>query len=274
MAEPGGSGGGLKLPGIGKVSKKWVMIVGGASVVSIGYFLYRRKQAAAAAAAAPATDTTGTIDPLTGDVAGSEQDQADLAAMQAGGDGSLGMDGSGLQNFGGFLAASPAGATIPGAGGFTTNGEWAQQAEADLAGVGIDELALSAALGRYLTGQPMSTADEGLANQAIAAENYPPVSGAGGYPPAMHSTPTGSGSGNGTPPPGGNPPPAGPKVAVPHVVGMRVNAAIAALQKAGFTYKLSSDRNQASEYEVNSQTPGGGALEPKGSNVDLGIKKL
>jgi hypothetical protein len=273
MAEPG-SGGGLKLPGVGKVSKKWVMIVGGASVVSIGYFLYRRKQSAAAAAAAPATDTTGTIDPLTGDVAGSEQDQADLAAMQAGGDGSLGFDGTGLQNFGGFLAASPAGATIPGAGGFTTNAEWAQQAEADLSGIGVDPVALSAALGHYLTGSPLSTAEQGLVDQARAEEGDPPVAGAGGYPPAMHSTPTGSGSGNGTPPPGGTPPPAGPKVAVPHVVGMRVNAAIATLQKAGFTYKLSSTRSDVSEYEVNSQTPGGGTLEPKGSNVDLGIKKL
>jgi hypothetical protein len=228
---------------------------------------------AAAAAAAPATDTTGTIDPLTGDVAGSEQDQADLAAMQAGGDGSLGFDGTGLQNFGGFLAASPAGATIPGAGGFTTNAEWAQQAEADLSGIGVDPVALSGALGHYLTGSPLSTAEQSLVDQARAEEGDPPVAGAGGFPPAMHSTPTGSGSGNGTPPPGGSPPP-GPLVVVPPVVGKRVNDAIAALQKAGFSYHLSSERDPISEYSVNSQTPGGNTRAPKGSRVNLGIKKL
>lgn len=273
MAEPAGGGGGLKLPGVGKVSKKWVMIVGGASVVSIGYFLYRRRQSAAAAAAAPAADSSSDIDPLTGDVAGSEQDQADLAAMQAGGDGTLGMDGSGLQNFGGFLAASPAGATIPGAGGFTTNAEWAQQAEQDLSGIGVDPVALSAALGHYLTGSPLSTAEQGLVDQARAEEGDPPVAGAGGYPPAMHATPTGSGSGNGTPPPGGTPPPAATAV-VPGVVGKRVNDAIAVLQKAGFKYHTSSERDPISEYSVNSQTPGAGAKAAKGSTVDLGIKKL
>lgn len=64
------------------------------------------------------------------------------------------------------------------------------------------------------------------------------------------------------------------KATVPPVVGMRVNDAIAALQKAGFTYHLSSERDPKSAYAVNSQTPGGNAQEPKGSNVDLGIVKL
>lgn len=270
--------GGVTLPGVGKVSKKWLMIVGGASVASIGYFVWKRKQAAAAAPAGASADDGSGIDPLTGDIAGSDQDLADLAAMQAGGDGDLGLDGlggSGLQNFGGVLAASPAGATIPGAGGFATNAEWAQQAETDLAGIGIDPVALAGALGHYLTGSPLSTAEESLVDTARAEEGDPPVAGATGYPPAMHITATGSGSGNGTPPPGGTPPPAStPKVKVPSVVGQRATPAIAAIQKAGFVAHTSSVRNSASEYKVNSQTPGGGAMAAKGSTVDLGIVKI
>lgn len=66
----------------------------------------------------------------------------------------------------------------------------------------------------------------------------------------------------------------GPQVVVPKVVGLRVTPAIAKITAAGFTYKLSSERNPISEYEVNSQTPGAGSKAAKGSRVDLGIVKL
>ncbi|MGH3122569.1 MAG: PASTA domain-containing protein [Streptosporangiaceae bacterium] len=75
-----------------------------------------------------------------------------------------------------------------------------------------------------------------------------------------------------TPPPPAGPAP--PTVKVPGVVGMRVNPAIAAIRAAGLTCKLSSTRNPASEYRVNSQTPGPGATVAKGSGVDLGIVKI
>jgi hypothetical protein len=186
-------GGGAKLPGVGHVSKKWLMIVGGASVLSIGYFLYKRKSAAAAAAPA-AVDTTGTagqLDPLTGDIAGSAQDQMDLASLQAGGYGST---SGGYYAGQGALGTSGVTPPVPGTGGFTTNGQWAQQAEADLGGIGIDQLALAAALGHYLTGVTLSTAEQSLVDQAIAEEGYPPVAGPSGYPPAMHASATGGGS--------------------------------------------------------------------------------
>lgn len=194
MATEGG--GGVKLPGIGRVSKKWVVIVVVASAGSIGYFLIRRKSAAAAAAAAPAAADAGdTIDPLTGDIAGSAQDTADLASLQDTGSGLAGDDG--LNDYGGYLAASPAGAAIPGAGGFATNAEWAQQAETDLGGIGIDETALAAALGHYLTGSQLAAGEQSLVDQAIAEEGYPPVSASSGYPPAMRTSAT-STSGTGT----------------------------------------------------------------------------
>lgn len=190
----------VKLPGVGPVSKKWFVIVGGASVLTVGYVVLRKKKTAAAAATASttATDTTGTIDPATGDIAGSAQDQADLATLQSGGYGS-GMYGGGstLGNYGGYLAASPAGAAIPGSGGFATNGEWAQQAESDLA----NPPGLSNALGQYLTARTLNASDQGLVDQAIAEEGYPPVAGPTGYPPSMHTSPTGGGGGT-TPTPG------------------------------------------------------------------------
>jgi LysM repeat protein len=183
----------VKLPGVGPVSKKWVVIVLGVSGVTVGYVVLRRKKTAAAASTAgAATTATGTIDPQTGDVAGSAQDQMDLAALQSGGydSGAYGAGGYGtgssLGNYGGYLAASPAGANIPGSGGFATNGEWAQQAESDLG----NPPGLSNALGQYLTGRPLSPGDQGLTDQAIASENYPPVAGPDGYPPAMHTSAT------------------------------------------------------------------------------------
>lgn len=187
----------VTLPLVGPVSKKWLVIVAVGSAGSLAWFAWRRRQnTAAAASTTAATDTTGTgqIDPLTGDIAGSAQDQMDLAALQDE-SGAYGTDGFG--NYGGYLAATPAAASIPGAGGFTTNGEWAQQAETDLGGIGVDETALAAALGNYLTGKPLSSSQQSLVDQAIAEEGYPPVSGAGGYPPAMKTSATGSGSGTG-----------------------------------------------------------------------------
>lgn len=189
MAEPGG----VKLPGVGRVPRKWLVIVGVASIGSIAYFAYRRK----GAAAVPAADgSTGQIDPLTGDVAGSAQDQMDLAALQDSSAYGTGTAG-GYYAGSGALGTSGVNPPVPGTGGFTTNGQWAQQAEADLGGIGVDQLALAAALGHYLTGSPLSSAEQSLVDQAIAEEGYPPVAGPSGYPPAMHATPAGGGTGGG-----------------------------------------------------------------------------
>jgi hypothetical protein len=180
----------LKLPLVGPVSKKWAVIVLVASAGTVGYIVLRRRSAAASAASTASSGGTASssdIDPLTGDVAGSAQDQADLAAMQAGGYDDEDLADGGLGDYGGYLAATPAAATIPGAGGFTTNGEWAQQAETDLGGIGIDQTTLAAALGAYLTGRSLTADQQSLVDQAIAEENYPPVSGADGYPPAMRT---------------------------------------------------------------------------------------
>lgn len=191
----------VKLPGVGPVSKKWVVIIVGASAVTIGYVVIRRKSSAAAATTSTdtttgdGTDTSGQIDPETGDIAGSAQDQMDLASLQDSGYGTYGDTGLGAAGYGTYYP--PVASTIPGAGGFTTNGEWSQQAETDLGGVGVNQTTLAAALGNYLTGRQLSSAQESLVNQAIAMEGYPPVGGTGGYPPAMRTSSTNTGGGSG-----------------------------------------------------------------------------
>ncbi|MCW2899984.1 MAG: hypothetical protein JWO67_2249, partial [Streptosporangiaceae bacterium] len=235
--------------------------VGFGSVASIGSFVYRRRQTGAAATTSTdttATDTSGQIDPATGDIAGSAQDQMDLAALQDGGYGSGSYGSGGFGNYGGYLAATPAAATIPGAGGFTTNGEWAQQAETDLGGLGINQATLAAALGNYLTGRALSTAQQSLVDQAIAEEGYPPVSGPGGYPPAMKTSATGPGGGPGT------------KVKVPNVVGRTVNAAHEALTDAGLAYNADTAKDKHGyERKVTAEHPKAGTSVAKGTHVGL-----
>lgn len=267
----------LSLPGVGPISKKWVVIVAAGSAVTIGYIVIRRRSQANAAVGATSSDTStadtsaSDIDPLTGDIAGSAQDQADLAAMQAGGyEDELGLDG--LGDYGGYLAATPAAATIPGAGGFTTNGEWAQQAESDLGGLGIDQTSLSAALGQYLTGQPLTAAAQSLVDQAIAEEGYPPVSGPSGYPPAMKTSATSTtGTGTTTASGTGTTTSAGTGT-VPKTYGERAETAIANVQAAGFRAVTSPQRDPAHEYVSTGSTPEGGTRAAKGSTVTIGVK--
>lgn len=174
----------VNLPLVGKMKRGWLIAfigIGG----GLGYILYRRKQSAAPAAAATSTDpgTYGdaginsgydpnAIDPATGLTYAEEQS-------------------------GGYLDPNTGQYVYPGAtntnaavsaGTPVTNAEWAQQAEAELSGV-ADPTALSAALGKYLTGQAVTASQQSLVDQAIAFAGYPPVSGSGGFPPSVRSSP-------------------------------------------------------------------------------------
>jgi hypothetical protein len=66
-------------------------------------------------------------------------------------------------------------------------------------------------------------------------------------------------------------PPAAATVAVPDVRNEQVNTGIAKITAAGLKYHLSSERNPADTYIINSQTPAPGSKVAKGSSVDLGI---
>lgn len=185
--------GSVNLPGLGKVPKKWFLIVGGGAVVTIAYVLYKRKSTAATTTTATDTGTAALAgqpctDPVTGESGIYDSTGACIVGSTAASQGGY---------YSGYGAQGVSGTTppVPGTGGFTTNGQWSQQAQADLANTGIDAAALAAALGAYLTGGTLTTAQQSLVDSAIADEGYPPVSGASGYPPAMHTSATG-GSGS------------------------------------------------------------------------------
>ena len=184
--------GDIKLPGLGPVPKKWFLIVGGGSVVVIGYVMYKKRKSGGTAAAASTADTG------TSAVAGQPCVDENGNPGVYDDTGTCQVDTSAL---GGYYAGTGAEgvsgvtAPVPGTGGFTTNGQWTQQAEADMAATGVDPGTLSAALGAYINGQPATPAQVSLIDQAIAEEGYPPVAGASGYPPAVKDQPATTGTG-------------------------------------------------------------------------------
>lgn len=177
----------IKLPAVGPVKKEYV-VLGAGAVILFGVAYYRQKKAKQASAAANAGANTG-IDPATGYPYGSAEDAAALA------------------NQNGYITPTP----VPGAGQhdtttFFSNAQWAQYAEDQLVGNGsvTDVGRLSAALGKYLTGQPSTTDQVTLIEMAIAYAGYPPVAGKNGYPPSINTNP--GGGGDTKPPPDGKAP--------------------------------------------------------------------
>lgn len=107
----------------------------------------------------------GAIDPKTGYVYGTSQDQAALSGQSSGGGGS----GSG------------SGSTV--AGQYTTNAEWARAAINLLVGAGIDPTEANSAIEQYISSQqltPQQHADVNFAIQALGAPPDPPQPGSGG----------------------------------------------------------------------------------------------
>lgn len=195
----------VHLPVVGGVSKKALAIGGAAAAAVVGLIYIRKRKGSAASPAAGA----GTADPYPAD--GTVGDPADpnstdpATGITYGDEGGSGGLGASLAD---QLAAS--GYTDPNTGSFvygnsgtgqaaaTTNQAWAQNAIAYLgSNVSVDSAALSAALGAYLAGQPLTSDQVGLVDQAIAVEGYPPVSGAGGYPPGIREAGTPSQGGTG-----------------------------------------------------------------------------
>jgi Fibronectin type III domain len=186
----------VKLPVFGTVKKKTAAGAGfGSVVLVIGIYWWRQRQAAnaaaassqaqqsSAAAAGTVTDPAGNvcastdIDPSTGFCSGTA---ADLQAQQEAASDDLGDD----EDIGDYGDGTGTGITTTQA--FSNNAAWAQAAEAYLGSNGADSTA--AALSKYLLGQQITTDQEQVVEEAIAAEGYPPVAGANGYPPSMNVT--------------------------------------------------------------------------------------
>lgn len=132
-----------------------VFATGGAAAILV-FILYRKRQASATG-----PDTTSEDTSLT--------DQ---------GYGTDGFTGAGGGNFGAFQPTPDTGPVKP-----QTNAQWVQAVEEQM--TWVDTGTLSAALGRYVMGLPVTKEQEGLIDQAIANDDYPPVRGQDGYPPAI-----------------------------------------------------------------------------------------
>jgi len=157
----------------GNVQKKTALIVGGGAAVILGIVWWRTNQMNA-----EETDIyDAEINPATGYPYGSPEDAAALLAQSQ-------------------YVSPPSGGTggggyPPGSTGFTNNAQWTQAVIEYMTTAGLieDPTLLSAALGAYITGAPVTTAQRSLIEQAIAAQGFPPLSGPNGYPPSINTAP-------------------------------------------------------------------------------------
>lgn len=186
----------VKVPLFGQVNKGTVVGVSIGGFAVAGFLIYRaeKKKKAQSAAAAAA----------------SAQSQAASG---------YGYGAAGLNNgYYGYGEPSPYGAYGYGAMGagytpgyygygtpipqqaapITTNAQWAQAAINQLSSEGYDAQAVSAALGAYELGQPVTAAQQTIIQSAIGIEGYPPQAGANGDPPGINVQGTpGGGTGGG-----------------------------------------------------------------------------
>jgi hypothetical protein len=205
----------MKLPGLGEVKDKNVMIGGGVVVGIVAYAYYKRRQSNnAAAAATSTTDTSGVdpnaIDPSTGVPYGQEA-------------------GYGSDYYQGSISnpyVSQTGTTTgtgTATGQYTTNTAWYADALTEATNYfGVSFTTATSGFGKYLTQSPSGlNADEYQAvSEVVALLGQPPVGGpfrliqAAPAPPGGGTvTPPPSGGGSTTPPPSGGgssaPPPSG-----------------------------------------------------------------
>lgn len=154
-----------------KSTKNWMIIgaVGAAGIVI--WYMMRAKSGASTTAS-----TDPNIDPATGLPFSQEY-------------GGYGAGGGGVpQQFGYYDPQT--GSYITGTGSVTTpptNASWAQQVEAYLQTVGYDPTTVAAALGKYLTGQTLSSDQQGIVAAAVGFYGNPPM----GAPPITSTTPGG-----------------------------------------------------------------------------------
>ena len=173
----------IKTP-FGTVQKKTALALGGIALALGGIVYWREKKLGGLTPTN--TNAAGEVDPATGFVYGTPEDLAALAAqgtdLGGGGGGSASGGGSGSIPPGGIIGTA-----------FTSNGQWVQAVEDYMTtnNLVVDPTQLSAALGKYITGTYIdpSSAAYSLVQQAISVQNYPPIAGANGYPPAINTHP-------------------------------------------------------------------------------------
>lgn len=223
----------------------WILI--GLGVL---WYFEHQKAAASSASATPNQQTdpagnVGSIDPATGYVYGTPEDQAALAANDSGSS----SPGTGAASGG-----------TSGAQTYADNNAWGIAAVNYLVGLGIDATTANQAVQQYLASQPLTTAQQGDINLVLASPIGPPPTLPG--PVSTNPNPV---TGGGTSGSGGT---GQGTIAVPNVVGQPQEAAYAILSAAGL--KASGSATVSGKVlTVDSQSPAAGAKAQKGSTVTL-----
>ena len=253
----------VNVPLLGQQSKGTVVgvTIGGFAVA--GYLIYRsqKKKAAAAAAATAQAQAQAANSYGYGQAAyGYGQPPGGYYGY---GEPGIGASGGFYPGYYGYGLPEPQ--SIPNA----TNAQWAQAAISQLTSEGYDAQTVSAALGAYELGRPVTPAQQTIIQSAIGIEGYPPQPGANGFPPGIDVQGTnGGGSGGGQGGGGGG----SGKVTVPNVVGDSANEGLGILRSAGFKAKTSPARNPRKEYTITAQLPHAGTQANRGSTVTVTVK--
>lgn len=233
MADVPVSGGkDVKLPGLGKVDKKYAIGGALAAVAIVVVVMVRKKSAASAAAAAtpatggaatvtdPAGNVCSVLDPNSGYCPGSSQDQAyqqneSGALSNLGDESDYGGTGSSAVSGDYDAAGYPIGSEadlqyeqgLTGTGtsattstsGITTNSSWLTEAVDELMAQGGDSATIQTALSMVLGGLAVTSAQQSLFLEAVGILGQPPQ----GYPQPIKltntaATSTGTTAGTGT----------------------------------------------------------------------------
>lgn len=261
------SGGDVKVPGLGEVPRKKLLIIGVIAAVVVAGVLVVRGRGSSAAPATTTTATDPSIDPNTGipyaDEGGSGgiDPATDIPYADEAGGGSYGAypDNTNLDAEGYPIgSAQDLAYQQQTATGISTNSEWLQAAEGDLPG---DQATIQAALSGVLGGITVTTAQKNLFLEAVGINGPPPQ----GYPTPIKTSDTSAQPGGGTGTTTG-----APKVTVPSVAGQTADSAIAELAKAGLrgSITLTAASNHPGIFHIVTKTsPASGASAAKGSTV-------
>jgi hypothetical protein len=194
----------------GKPIDKTYVYVGVGIVLVAGIYYYRKNKAASANAASVAAAGSQAIDPATGYPYGSAEDQAALASQSGSAAGTVDSTAYGYSGYsaGYGLSDSIYGANQPGS--FANNAQWAQYVEQyEVNTMGADAPTVGNAIGKYITGQPLTNDSMvSIVQSAISIGGYPPVNGPNGNPPGYSTsgtTPTTPPTPTTTPKPGTKP---------------------------------------------------------------------
>lgn len=199
----------------GSQVKKGYVIAGGAVIAVAAVYGWRKnKQAASSSSASSVPSASSASDPYPPD--GTSGNSSDPYSTDPATGQTYGNEGAFATGYGALGSSAPLdtygytgsyyGSTMAAETAYATNGQWAQAAEDYLSStVGADTTTVAAALGKYVTGQALSSDQVSVIEQAIAFVGYPPVNGPDGYPPQIRTQPPPAGGT--TPPPSTAPPP-------------------------------------------------------------------